>query len=64
MEIFRKNSEISEDTVGELLEISAEIFEDFWILFGALIRAVSVGRAFRASRFSSPPPPKLKNSQK
>ena len=32
------------------MEIFGEIFEDFWILFGALIRAVSVDRAVRAIR--------------
>ena len=30
--------------------IFEEIFEDFWILFDALIRAVRVDRAFRAIR--------------
>ena len=39
---------VFEDIFGELLEIFVEIFEDFWILFDALIRVVRVFRAIRA----------------
>ena len=45
--IFEEMLKISEDIIRELLEIFGEIFEDFWILFGALIRAVRVDRAVR-----------------
>ena len=47
MVIFGEIFEISEDPAGELLEIFGEIVEDFWILFGALIRAVRVIRVVR-----------------
>ena len=46
MVIFGEISEISE----EFLEILREIFEDFKILFDALIRAVRVVRAIRIIR--------------
>ena len=49
MVIFGENV-ISEDIFVEPLEIFGEIFEDFWILFGALIRAVRVDRAVRVVR--------------
>ena len=50
MGILGEIFEISEDTSGELLEIFGEILEDFWILFGALIRAVRAIRVVRAVR--------------
>ena len=50
MVIFGEIFEISEDPAGELLAIFGEIFEDFWILFGALIRAVRAIRVVRAVR--------------
>ena len=50
MVIFGEIFEISEDIAGEFLEIFGEIFEDFWILFDALIRAVRVVRAIRGVR--------------
>ena len=50
MEIFGEIFVISEDTAGELLEIFGEIFEDFWILFGALIRAIRAVRVIGVVR--------------
>ena len=50
MVILGEIFEISEDIFGELLEINGEIFEDFWILLDALIRALRVGLAVRAVR--------------
>ena len=39
-----------EGIFGELLETFWQIFEDFWIFFDALIRAVKAIRAHRAVR--------------
>ena len=50
MVIFGEIFEISKDPAGELLEIFGEIFEDFWMLFGALIRAIRAVRAIRVVR--------------
>ena len=52
MGILGEIFEISKDTSGELLEIFGEIFEDFWILFGALIRAIRVVRVVPTSGLS------------
>ena len=50
MVIFGEIFEISEDIFGKFLEIFGEIFEDFWILLDALIRALRVGMAVRVVR--------------
>ena len=50
MVILGEIFEISEDIFGELLETFGGIFEDFWILLDALIRALRVGMAVRAIR--------------